>query len=210
MKVIYITDTHGICQKLIENNKELLTGLDLVFLGGDIYTGEIQYINHLFTVPIVAVHGNHDGVWDYKNTNIFDIHGALVECENGTTITGFQGSSKYKPIQLFGFTQEESIQGSKKLPKADILMSHDGPFGYCGNVNDEAHCGLQGVYDYIEEKKPKTCLFGHHHVNKHFIINDTDCYCVYGLAIIDFNEDGTINKIDVYNENGEKVVINIA
>ena len=36
-------------------------------------------------------------------------------------------------------------------------------------------------------------LFGHHHEDLHFRLYDTDCYCIYGCAIITIEMDRVIN-----------------
>lgn len=113
-------------------------------------------------------------------------------------MVGFEGSSRYKPSQIYGYTQDESVKRCSELPICDILLSHDGPRGYYGNIHEDAHCGLQGITDYITRAKPKLVFFGHHHKNTNFKIGNTDCYNVYELGIFDI-EDGKVISYQNYN-----------
>lgn len=199
MKIAIIADTHGIFKELFDKYQNELAQVNIVFLLGDYYKSEIQIMNNFFKVPMIGIHGNHDNMDVFDDSNVIDMHLQLAELNNGITITGFQGSSKYKQTQYYGYTQEEAQSVIKELPKADILISHDGPMGYCGNIDDMTHCGLQAITDYIVKYQPKLVFFGHHHKNKQFIINQTTCFNIYEIGI--FEIDNNINVINYYNYN---------
>ena len=198
MKLAIVADTHGAFRPLFEQHKDKIAEANLVCILGDMYRPEVQLLSDFVKVPIVAIHGNHDVEDTYSGMNIYMLHQTAAELSNGLTLAGFEGSSKYKPSQVYGFTQEESLVECNKIPICDILLCHDGPLGYCGEVNDIAHCGLQGITDYINRVKPKILFYGHHHKNRNYKIGDTDCYNVYELGIFDI-EDGKVVNYTNYN-----------
>lgn len=198
MKIAIITDTHGIARPLLEQYQDKLVNIDIVFLLGDYYSAEIQLINSIFQVLLLGIHGNHDDINVFNNSNVINIHNTQVKLSNNITISGFQGSSKYKPTQYYGYTQKEAQQEIKDLPKSDIFISHDGPMGYCGDIRDNVHCGLKAITDYIKKNQPKLVFFGHHHKNMHFQIGNTDCYCVYELGIFDIDNQLNVTSYETY------------
>ena len=193
MKVAVIADTHGSFRELFNRYKDELAQVDIVFILGDCYKTEIQMMNEFFKVPMIGIHGNHDDIDVFKDSKVIDIHSVLVELDNDILVTGFQGSAKYKPSQYYGYTQNEAKQAIKSLSKADILISHDGPFGYCGNKKELAHCGLKAITDYIRKYQPKIVFFGHHHKNNHFNIGSTVCFNVYEICIFDIENNVVVN-----------------
>ena len=187
MKIVVIADTHGVLNELIRRYKNQMSNADIVFVLGDITNSEAHVISSMYNVPILGVHGNHDTNDTFYDSDIIDVDSTLYTFNN-LTITGFQGSSRYKPSQIFGYDQNESLDHSTKLECANILISHDGPYGYCGDTQDDVHCGLKGINAYIKRVNPYVVFFGHHHKNNYFKINDTHCFCVYEIGI--FNIDG--------------------
>lgn len=187
MKIVVIADTHGTLQiDKIEN----IFNVDIVILLGDIYRNELRIIEYVFkNTPIIGIYGNHDTENLYDETSIIDIHKNIYSIDN-SLIQGFRGSVKYKPNQLFGYTQKESIQEFKHLAKCDILCCHDGPYKY--GIND-AHIGLKGITKYVKRNRPKILLFGHHHKNNHFKLYHTDCYNVYGVSIFTIENNKVID-----------------
>lgn len=198
MRIAIIADTHGAFLPLFNQHKGEIATADLICILGDMYKNEVQLVADFISVPIVAIHGNHDNMDTYNNKNVYMIHKIKVELNDELTMTGFEGSSKYKITQLYGYTQEESIKECNTLPICDILISHDGHFGYCGDKRDNAHCGLKGITNYIKKAKPKLVFFGHHHKNRNFKIGHTDCYNVYELGIFDI-ENGKVVNYQNYN-----------
>ena len=193
MKIAVIADTHGVFRELFNRYKDELAQVNIVFLLGDFYKSEIQIMNEFFKVPMIGIHGNHDDIDVFEGSKVIDVHSVLVELNNDILVTGFQGSSKYKPSQYYGYTQDEAKQAIKSLSKADILISHDGPMGYCGDKNEPAHCGLQAITDYILQYQPKIVFFGHHHKNRQFNIGPTACFNVYEIGIFDIENNAVVN-----------------
>ena len=207
MKIAVYADTHGIA-KAILNEYKTKTGysiektdvepIDLVCLLGDHSEYDVELISqHYLGTPIIGVYGNHDIRDLYLGTNVANIHKQLYK-HNNVSFTGFQGSHRYKQSQIYGYTQKEVLNEFWDLPKADILLCHDGPYGEYYRFVDDAHCGLKGFNKYIKYNKPKIMLFGHHHDNLHFQVYNTDCYCIYGCGILTIN-DYKVTDIKHYN-----------
>lgn len=191
MKVVVIADTHSLFNRMLEENidiKEKSKDADLVILLGDHSMGDIKRIEEEFKgIKKIGVLGNHDSEYTYYDTDIVNLHKSQVEI-NGLKVVGFQGSSKYKSGQRIGFSQEESLDIGMNLPVSDILICHDAPFGYEGAEDDIAHCGLQGILYYIQTKAPKLVLYGHHHHDKWYKIDNTNCLCVYGIKVFEIDD----------------------
>ena len=192
MRVLIFADLHGALNALLQ--KYQFEEPDLVLILGDLCKAEANKINSMFDCPILGLHGNHDSEDVFDETNIIDIFAYQAESDD-FTITGMQGSSKYKPSQYYGYTQDESIRICKMLPDSTIFISHDGPYD---KNKDDAHCGLKGIDWYIKNKKPNIFFYGHHHKNQHYHIENTDCYCIYEIALVTIEN----NKvIDIKNFN---------
>ena len=198
MKLVVIADTHGAFRPLFEQHKDKIAEANLVCILGDMYRLEVQLLYDFVKVPIIAIHGNHDVEDTYSGMDIYMLHQSSVMLSNGLVVAGFEGSSKYKPSQIYGVTQDESIEECIKIPICDILVCHDGPLGYCGDIHDVAHCGLKGITDYINRVQPKILFYGHHHKNRNYKIGNTDCYNVYELGMFDI-EDGKVVNYTSYN-----------
>jgi Icc-related predicted phosphoesterase len=80
-------------------------------------------------------------------------------------------------------SQEESSAIAKDLKKSKLLISHDSPYQIHSTEKNKE--GLIGITEYIKEKKPELHLYGHHHIFKEYMIDDTLCICNYRLGIID-------------------------
>ena len=202
MKIAVYSDTHGLAKTVLDKyksetgyNKEKISvePVDLVCLLGDHSEADVKLIEaHYPNTNIIGIYGNHDIFDLYKGTKIINMHKSIYN-QGNYYFTGFQGSNRYKESQVYGYSQSESIAECKKLPKVNILLSHSGPFGDYYRFVDDAHCGLKGLNKYLKKNSPKIMLFGHHHEDLHFRLYNTDCYCIYGCAIITIEMDRVID-----------------
>lgn len=76
-------------------------------------------------------------------------------------MAGWGGTYKYKNKLPLAFTQKESLDFAKKLPAADILISHD--ISFQRKTKNKCHAGLKGILWYIKKKKPIYHIHGHLH-----------------------------------------------
>lgn len=206
MKFLIFADLH---QFDAEDIKKIKEDFDVIIFLGDIDAVAIRHILNKFpNKPAYAVLGNHD------NENIFNSVNNLLMVEKAIfkepflyplvnmnlntialddlTFVGLQGSVKYKD-KCIGYTQEEAA--SLIIPPADILFSHDSGYHFIPYENyDMAHEGLLAISEYIEKKKPRYHIFGHHHKDMTINIGDTTCFCVYGCSIFNY-EKGCMKKV---------------
>lgn len=184
LRMLIITDTHG-C--LREDEIPLDHSADVCFLLGDMSLHDIAIVQeHIDTIPIYGVLGNHDGFDLYDRCGIENIHGKVIEI-NGVRIAGMQGSLRYKDTNFPFYTDEESIEIANSIEPADILISHDYP-KYLYGSDDWAHSGLQGITHYCEKHSVPLNIHGHFHDNRMSVLtNGTTSMCRYGVHIIDTN-----------------------
>lgn len=177
--MVIISDTHG-CLKENEFSEFILQHqqFDICLLLGDHSIGDIEIIlNYIDKSKIYALLGNHDNNYIGK-FGLNNLNGKVIEV-NGVKILGIQGSYKYKPDDFPSFSQKDSIEFLSNKEKADILVSHDAPYGL-SQRNDVAHQGLYGILYYLFRNKVPYCIHGHLHTpyNKQ-MINGTKVNCYY-------------------------------
>lgn len=180
MKALIITDLHSWTNEEYQITKEL-TGYDICFLLGDISIEYLKQLQAIIHAPIYGLNGNHDSN-NIEKAGITNIHGKCIEV-NGITFLGMQGSIRYKRGPYNTYTQEESIEISRTLEKADVLLTHAAAFDT--QSTNIAHVGLKGILEYIEENQPRLHIHGHLHINRNKMIRNTNSISVYKAAVID-------------------------
>ena len=181
MKILFFSDLHDFDNEKLNKIK---VDPDLIIFLGDIKGRTLdQIIINFPNKTYFGVLGNHDEHWLFRNINTFiklrggsekiqDANKSLLEFD-GITFTGLEGCVKYGRNYV-GYDMDEEII----LPKADILISHEG--GYL-DVDRR-------------EFKPKYHFLGHQHVQCEFVKDNVKCYCVYKCALFDF-KNKTYEKI---------------
>lgn len=187
IRMLLITDTHG-CLIQDEFSKFVFTNknYDICLLIGDHSRDDIKTILKLIEKEkIYALLGNHDS--DYiSEFGLRNLNGNIIEI-NRIKILGIQGSYRYKPENFPSFSQEESIEFLADKEKADVLVSHDAPFGL-GQRNDVAHQGLFGITYYLFKNKVPYCIHGHLHTPySKQLINGTKVECYYMYNYVEIN-----------------------
>lgn len=151
ISILALADTHrSLRQEEKERLEKARQDVDVV-----ITLGDVPFETLLQIQPDYGVLGNHDS---FGLLGTWDIQGRCVDV-GGCSITGLQGSHRYKEGRFVMYSQEESMLVD--IPKADIFISHDSM--YREESTDPAHRGLQGITNYIETKGPKLHLHGHYH-----------------------------------------------
>ena len=182
LRMLCISDLHHYDEEEIKSIQHM--EYDVCFLLGDIPQIALYEIKKINTKPLFGVCGNHDE-WDsLYAVSIKDIHCKTISIGN-CTIAGFGGSHRYKNGDYPMMTQNESIELTKLIPKADILISHDAPYKFFGK--DTAHQGLKGISKYISKNKPKLNLCGHYHNEKlRGTYRKCKIQCIYQFKIIQY------------------------
>jgi len=163
-KMLVIADTHDCIMAdefcFLENAKNKY---DVCLLLGDISAEDIGHIKaNVKNVPIFGVLGNHDTYGLLEKYEIKNLH-LKTEEVSGISIAGFEGSRKYKDSDSPMFGAIKSLKLSRKIPKANILISHDAPCGLYDNFGP--HAGLPGINRYMLRNRCVFNIHGHHHVN---------------------------------------------
>ncbi|MEK3955771.1 metallophosphoesterase family protein [Psychrobacillus sp. FSL K6-1464] len=156
------------------------TEWDGVVVLGDIDTLYLKSISERFKGrPIIGVLGNHDYPGDLEYYNIVNIH--REQSKLGTErVTGIEGCVRYKQGKSFPmYTQAEMIRICDDLPAADIIISHNSPFGIHDKTN-RAHLGYLGLKNYIEKHQPTHVFHGHQHKHQISMVGKTKVVCVFG------------------------------
>lgn len=211
--MLYIAcfDDHG----FIDRNEleEVVKGqpLDFVLYGGDHSIGTVELIAEAtMGIKKYALRGNHDNDYielAFSRVGAENLHGKIIETDQGLIIGGFAGSHQYKENRANRtlLSQYESLliacemitELQERNVGMDILFSHDQAFikAYSPSLffNDgSSHCGLIGntwltcfndIHKGIEPVQ--------HHIHGHLHQNYQTEWpagqietCVYGIKLL--------------------------
>ena len=173
--------------------KSKLDGIDLIISCGDLAP---QYLSFLVTyskVPLLYVHGNHDGCYEETPPDGCECIDDRVYVYRGLRIMGLGGSMCYN-FSGFQYTEKEmrarirKLIMKRKLRKGiDILVTHS-PAKGINDCEDLPHQGFQCFRTLMDKFRPKLFLHGHVHLNYGRNIKREDTY----------NETRVINAYDRY------------
>ena len=184
INILIITDTHNCLYYDKESIEKIKNAkYDICLLLGDITNSDIYEI--LKIVPydkIYGLLGNHDGLDRFEESKIRNLNGQVI-IVNNVKIAGLQGSHRYKMGDYGMYSHEESIEIADKIPKAEILVSHDRPFLI--DNNDNVHDGLKGVTYYCYKNHIKLEIHGHlHEESEEVLKNGTKVIGTYKVQLL--------------------------
>lgn len=166
IKLLVIADTHGAAhvEEDVHLKENISKPFDACFLLGDITNRDITFIKKNLPegIPVYGILGNHDSFGLLEKNGIENIHGKAVGIKN-KKIVAMQGSYKYKDEDAPLYTHEESIEIAKKLPAADVFITHDSAYG--SYSKNGVHCGMKGIKKYLQKHPRAIHIHGHHHKN---------------------------------------------
>jgi uncharacterized protein len=136
-------------------------GADAVICLGDLDRAWIEPLMSL-RLPRVGVHGNHDPPGLLTEVEVDDLHCRRTSL-GGLTVAGFEGCVRYGKGGPHHYTQRQAGKLAKRLPAADVLISHCPPRGINDDPDDPAHVGFDGLLDWVERHQPRHLLHGHTH-----------------------------------------------
>jgi Icc-related predicted phosphoesterase len=132
---------------------------DVVVTLGDLQPELLDPIAR-YDIPLLGVYGNHDDGRYLEAANATDLHLTSATVD-GVTFAGFEGCVRYKRGVPLQYTQEEASALARRLPPADVLVSHSPPRGIHEEPDDRVHEGFDGLRDYVEAVQPRLVLHGH-------------------------------------------------
>ena len=145
--------------------------IDLIISCGDLSPKYLEFLATFSNVPVLYVHGNHDG--KYEN----DPPGGCICIEDtiyvheGVRILGLGGCMQYRKGAPHQFTEKQMTKRVRKLrfklffkKGFDILVTHAPAY----ELNDEEylpHRGFKVFRTLLDKYQPKYFLHGHIHLN---------------------------------------------
>ena len=214
MKICAFSDMHGKLDFKVEP-------CDIVLIGGDIvpvriqkYTNDseewfktvfIPWCTNLPCEKVVFVGGNHDQ-FIYNHS---DRLRALLEGQDKVIYLDCE-TFEYKGKVIFGtpwckvfgdwsfmlpYDEQDKMYNGllDKLPKIDIILSHDAPYGVSDIIlqkdcwwADGSHIGNESLKRFVEKVNPDYLLHGHLHTTSREceMLNNTQ---VYNISLLDEN-----------------------
>jgi Icc-related predicted phosphoesterase len=161
-------------------------GVDAVVCLGDLDRAWIEPLASLRGVPRIGVHGNHDEPGLLAEVEVLDLMGKRTAL-GGHTFAGFEGCVRYGAGGPFHYTQKQAAKLARKLPGADVLITHCPPRGINDDPDDPAHVGFDGLLDWVTEHRPRHVLHGHTHPVGGQVMSrfgDTHVHWVSGARLI--------------------------
>jgi Icc-related predicted phosphoesterase len=135
--------------------------VDAVLCLGDLDRAWIESLASL-RLPRLGVHGNHDPEGLLQEVEVDDLHMKRTSL-GGLTVAGFEGCVRYGSGGPHHYKQREASKLAKRLPGADVLLTHCPPRGINDDPDDPAHIGFEGLLDWVRRHEPRHLLHGHTH-----------------------------------------------
>ena len=143
-------------------------GVDLILSSGDLAAEYLSFLVTMTNLPLLYVHGNHDGTYDERPPEgCRCIDGQLVTV-NGLRILGLGGSMRYNggPHQYTEAQMARRVQLARlrtlRSGAPDIVLAH-APLAGFGDRPDPAHRGYRCLLSYVEDTRPRYFIHGHVH-----------------------------------------------
>ena len=133
---------------------------DVVVTLGDLEPEVLDPLGRYAGLPVLGVYGNHDDgrYLDASNTTNLHLRAATA---GGVTFAGFEGCVRYTPGAALQYSQRQAARLARRLPAAEILISHAPPRGVHEEPDDRAHAGFDALRDYDLRVAPRYHLHGH-------------------------------------------------
>lgn len=166
MRILHISDTHGLHRKPILPEADVLVHSgDFTFAGAE--SEAYDFMEWLIGLPYankVFIAGNHDDCMfgaDSISGLPANVH---YLCNSGVTLCGI--SFYGVPLLMGDILSGDYDAMIGKIPdKTDVLITHQPPFGILdGSDRDKsAHYGDRLLLERVGTVRPKLHLFGHNH-----------------------------------------------
>ena len=143
---------------------------DLILSAGDLDAEYLSFLVTMARVPVLYIHGNHDGSYAAFPPEGCDCIEDKLITYNGIRILGLGGCAKYKKAPHH-YTEQQMARRIRRLSFAlrraggvDIVLTHAAPQG-CGDLDDYAHRGFACFTALMDRWRPAYWVHGHTHLN---------------------------------------------
>lgn len=150
-------------------DKSKREGIDLIISCGDLDPNYLSFLTTLFAVPVLYVHGNHDGKYRQDPPEGCICIDNRIYVHEGVRILGLGGSMRYSSGK-YQYTEQQMRQRVAKLWFSlfrnrgfDILVTH-APAYQLNDGRDLPHQGFEVFRELIEKYRPRFFLHGHVHL----------------------------------------------
>lgn len=180
--------------------KSKLEGIDLIISCGDLDPHYLSFLVTLSSVPVLYVHGNHDGKYENNPPEGCICIDDQIYVHNGIRIMGLGGSMRYRPGP-HQYTEREMKKRAKRMwlkiflrRGFDILVAH-APAFQINDGRDLPHQGFQVFRTLMEKYKPRFFLHGHIHQSygkeykRYDKYHDTHIINAYERCVFDFEDE---------------------
>ena len=147
-----------------------LKGYDMILSCGDLKADYLTFIVTMANVPLLYVHGNHDGNYARRPPEGCDCIEDRIYIYKDLRILGLGGTPFYNggPNQYSEREMQRRIKRLRlKLRRCggvDIVLTHAPAAGY-GDGDDYAHRGFECFNELMDKYKPQYLVHGHVHMN---------------------------------------------
>ena len=181
-------------------DKSKIEGIDLIISCGDLNPHYLSFLVTLSSVPVLYIHGNHDGKYENIPPEGCTCIDDEIYVHNGVRILGLGGSMRYKPgpHQYTEWQMRQRVAKLKfKLFKSrgfDILVTH-APAYQLNDGMDLPHQGFQVFKTLMEKYRPKYFLHGHVHLSygrghkRYDKYQDTHVINAYERCVFEFEDE---------------------
>lgn len=205
MKILVIADEES---KYLWDyfEKEKLEDVDLILSAGDLKAEYLSFLTTMYAIPVLYVHGNHDGKYAMKPPEGCICIDDDLYVYNGIRILGLGGSMRYHGGS-YQYTDTEMRKRVKKLwwkilrhGGFDILLTH-APAYELNDGRDLPHQGFQEFVRLMDKYKPRFFIHGHVHMSygrnhkRYDKYQETHIINAYEKCIFDYEDDELKDKL---------------
>ena len=145
-----------------------MDGVDMILSAGDLKAEYLSFLVTLSNLPLLYVHGNHDGSYDQRPPEGCECVDDRLVCVNGLRILGLGGCMCYNggPYQYTERQMQRRIRRVSRLLRraggVDLVLTHAPAFGL-GDDADLAHRGFEAFLPLLDQWRPAYMVHGHVH-----------------------------------------------
>ncbi|MCI8872139.1 MAG: metallophosphoesterase [Lachnospiraceae bacterium] len=207
MKILAIADeeSKGLWEYF---DKKKLEGVDLIISCGDLDPAYLSFLVTLTSIPVLYVHGNHDGKYEKSPPDGCICIEDQIYVHKGIRILGLGGSMRYS-AGTHQYTERQMKQRAARLRFQifrrrgfDILVTH-APAYQLNDGRDLPHQGFQVFRRLLEKYRPKFFLHGHVHLSygvshkRYDKYEDTHVINAYERCVFEFEDENPGESLSV-------------